>query len=1198
MSAEAVLRTRIQACWAAATALEPVAGAVGHGQLDPIRSLVAAALAARFDGIDGLSGLDRMETETALATSVARAAVVAIAAGDDGTARAWLAEAGRLTGDHEQRAEIAAAAGSLERYRVLVHGRNRFARDDVAGAHARWQALLDDDGPDDAIRDAAERELHAPRALAGNQPELFSWNGIGVGFYGTRDRRSDGSHVTTHCVSVMFVPLIPLAAYRVHQRGDGYLVVAKEPLSRFARIARVAVATTAVLAIAAILLVSYLRDPDRLARQRFDAAIAAHGEPEAVLRRLDGELGGPDLARVDTDRAQRAGAAVVRLTAGFVPQPFARAHVDQVARVVARYHALPDRARGGVARDTLVHTLTGWADGLAAPADRDAQLTVLRQAHTVAGAAHPGLASRLTALRLEVAAAKAADWPLDALAVLLDEPRGPATVNQATLVIARLVDHPSLLEDAGPDLDAWLVATSAGDGVLRERVLAQRALAVAGRIEAEAEGVTPAQLAAMQAERPWDQVVAALLASEELHSGKPEAAEARLRRFGAPGRLTRNAQLALAQIAAARDQLDVADQLVTQLLSSRLPRFLAASTALEATGRTVQARLEQRLEHDVPEALRLAHEAATDDDARQKLVDAWFAAQLDADPELAVRRATHRAYADVVPVAITGGTIKLRRAQGLTGGERDAMLADAERTFLAIRTQAAGQPEFHLGLGEIYARLGKLAESDAELGALLTRNDAGLTLEVIHVYRNIGSVARATQIATDAYGTFPSPEREGFASLLGALTSSNDDESEGWYRKADQRSPYVQTSLLEIEASRLGRQGKYEDCARTYAAAAKAFLDQAGASDDSAFNNAAVAHQSGYHCSGDPAALAEAEKALEHAYRLAGEDPIVLGNLVDTLMQRGRVRVLARRVDVQGLRLSSAEADALLDRLLDGSERDALLVELTADPGLRRGRDLVRQHEVLAPNSIGPYRIQFEWARTVRDRAAAAAVLERMRQARALETSAMQAGTAYAASDDGGDEVLAHYATALARLEAVLARPRLDPRTRATALRLRGETLAQRGVLSGTVADQAEARESLLASDALWPAQAQPLAAVVTLIDELGLQHDAARWTSLRRSHDSIPLLAKLAVERDPLAEAIRSAPAWATVRELVGRDHTRPGIDTIWLARLVDDPAVTARARAALDDELVRLPFELRALTVPGDAHAAAALADLTAGR
>jgi cellulose synthase operon protein C len=961
------------------------------------------------------------------------------------------------------------------------------------------------------------------------------------------------------------------------------------PPSRRARLRRAGMFGAAALAVAGYFVFAHYHDPSRLPRKRFDDAISAKGDPARALERLDAELEGPDLARVDTGRAQRAGAAVVRLIAGFVSRPITRERADEVARVVARYQRLPPKARGGAAQEAMLRQLDVWVDDLGAPADREARLAVLRHAWTLADRAHAEpYAERIATVRVEVAAAKATDWPLDALSVLVEEPVSSAAMAQATHIVARIVDQPSLLEDAGADLDAWRQATSNSEP-LRAKVEAQRALAIHARSEVEADGVTPEQLAAMQIARPWDQRVAAALAAEELHGGKPEAAEARLRAFGSEGMLVRDARFLLAQIAASREQLDVADAILTRLLDARLSRFQVASSALDAAEEDVRVRLNTRIERDdLPPPLRERLEDGRDEEAQQTILGEWYGQEMDAEPTVAARRKTYLEYSDIVPVALAAGTIELRRAQSMEGSERDAMLTRAERTFLAIRAAAEGDPEYHLALGEIYARLGKHDESETELKTILDRKDPDLTREVVTVYREIGSIERATTVATEAYDAFPS-HRESFAALLGVIYSDDDVEGERWFRKANQDNPYVRSSLLEIEGRKLGREGKDAECADAFAKAARIYL--AASDDATGFNNAAVAHQNRYECNGDPRSLDDAVVALERAYRLEGQDAIVINNLASSLDHRGNLRVLSRRVDTRRLRLSASEAWAVLDGLLAGADRDAVLGEMTADPDLRRARDLMRQYEVLAPNSIDGYRAQLAWARAKRDGDAAAGVLERARLAKALDTIRARQDFADQVANGDSEHALAVFALRLAQIERVLAQPHVDAHTQAVALRLRGYFLVERGVRDGVAADITDGRASMRRADELWPAAADVLVTAGALIDEIAIAHDPARWAALRRTRNGIGALSKLVADRDPLGDTIRGAPTWEEVRTTARADQKLPGSDYLRFAQLVDDPAVTARARAALDDGSLRAYYELRALEVPADDDAAAIL-------
>ncbi|MBW4652532.1 MAG: hypothetical protein KME20_05745 [Kaiparowitsia implicata GSE-PSE-MK54-09C] len=49
----------------------------------------------------------------------------------------------------------------------------------------------------------------------------FTLNGIGTIYYGNRDRAVDGSYITTEWFVVVYVPIFPIASYRVRPAGQG-----------------------------------------------------------------------------------------------------------------------------------------------------------------------------------------------------------------------------------------------------------------------------------------------------------------------------------------------------------------------------------------------------------------------------------------------------------------------------------------------------------------------------------------------------------------------------------------------------------------------------------------------------------------------------------------------------------------------------------------------------------------------------------------------------------------------------------------------------------------------------------------------------------------------------------------------------------------------------------------------------------------
>ena len=1179
----------LKATWETTRAVEPAPGA-DPAQLAAVRTAIEKLAAAQTAGLAALSGDDRTEAQGALTAVYARAAAVAYACGDEATGYQWVLEAERLCEDDDVKAELGVARRKPERYRTLVHGRNLAANRREPAARKLWTQLIAEDASDGVGR-SARRELDAPRPVE-SMPSLWRWNGIGLGFYGERDRDGE-TYVTTHCFSAVWVPLIPIAAYRVARSEGGYLVIAREQLSRFAKLARLAVPAMVAVAIAGAALYSHFTDPARLAGNRFEAAIDAADTPppDAALARLDDVLAGNDLDLVDRELAERAGAAVVRVTAGLVPAPFTAAQLDQATRVVRRYDGLPERARGGVARDTLVATLDAWIEQV--PADAGTQLALLREELAVVASWRADRAisieQRIATTRVAVAAARRDQFPLDALAILLEPPIAPAAHAAATPIVESIVDSPALLADVGPDLDAWMAAAPAGP--LVDRVRDGRAAADRARPEVEAEGVTPAKLAAMLAARPWDQRVVLALAHADASAGKLAAAADRLRAIGPPGRMIRDARIMLAELLAAQDQLAEADTLVTDLLAVRLQRFAAAASALEQAAATVQAAADDRLRSgSLPPDVIAKLEAAGDDEAAQRdIVIAWMGELFENDPNVRARRAAYEALADVVSIAVAAGSIKLRRAQALAGPERDAMLADAERTFLAIRAEAEGQPEFHLGLAEIYARLGKSDESEAEFKRVLDERDPTLSFKVANVYRGIGAVERAKAVAREVYDTATSPIREDAAVLL-SLMGEDDDEVEGWLRKADQTSPFVRTSLIELAAGRAQRQGDYAGCAAKFAEAARAHA-MASTANLSGYNNAALAHSRRYGCTGELAALHDAEVTLDKAYRAKPDDPIVVGNLAALLRANALIRVLGRRVNAGAMRLTGG--DELLAALV-GDERDAVIADLARDPTWRRSQSLYAQLEVLAPSRSDPYDRAFGWARRQRDEVAAAAVLERMKRAR-LETGSTAERRARWIAGEHDAEVLESAKAEIARLTDVLARGKLDAKTRAAALYERGTTRASAAVVSGDAAMLADGRVDLVQAMELWPALDASSVIAVVLLDEAGLAADAAAWQKQRRTLGSAAALTQLGTASGAGAAIVASAQFREAVKHTAG-NRARPGMHDIRLAALSGDAALAQRAAAARADRLVRLGVELELLEDPTDPQSLADLAILDA--
>jgi hypothetical protein len=82
-----------------------------------------------------------------------------------------------------------------------------------------------------------------PDMQPGNPPPLFTFNGIGIALYGSRDfDQATGTYVASACLVVLFIPIFILGSYRVANAqssgwfsGSSWHVLGRVPLSPLAR---------------------------------------------------------------------------------------------------------------------------------------------------------------------------------------------------------------------------------------------------------------------------------------------------------------------------------------------------------------------------------------------------------------------------------------------------------------------------------------------------------------------------------------------------------------------------------------------------------------------------------------------------------------------------------------------------------------------------------------------------------------------------------------------------------------------------------------------------------------------------------------------------------------------------------------------------------------------------------------------------
>jgi len=458
---------------------------------------------------------------------------------------------------------------------------------------------------------------------------------------------------------------------------------------------------------------------------------------------------------------------------------------------------------------------------------------------------------------------------------------------------------------------------------------------------------------------------------------------------------------------------------------------------------------------------------------------------------------------------------------------------------------------------------------------------------VAKVYRTLGNTMRAIQILEQLFPAATGSERDAVAELRGrmAVEQGHEDEAEGWLRKAG-NGVTARTSLLEIEAVRLERSGKLAECAAKFAEVAKAHLAATGSQPGAGYNNAAMAYEEGFDCSGDPEALRAAERALETALRNEPDDVIVVSNLAATLESHAALRLVQRHIDTRALKLTRREVERILGALLTGPTREGELAALRADRGIRRSSELFAQAEVLAPSNIRLLGERFSDAVRRDDLATATALVDRVRHAKGLDVEDSKA--ARERDQSGADDAkrIAGLETRLVRLESIVAHPSagLSANSRAAGWLLIADAASDLGRLKLDAALLARAREAATAAMQLWPALDCHGLLVAVLLDEAGVAADGKAWLAERRLRHPNAALAHLASRHAALADQIRGAKSWPEVADHARADTTRPGVGDLRLARLLGDAALETRTRAVLDDRMVHLGLELAVLFDPAD--------------
>lgn len=1049
-------------------------------------------------------------------------------------------------------------------------------RERVAQLTSRTAALLFTSGQPEEARGVMERAValaHEPsqRALleAGlAEPEAFRDYVHGLWLNG-RERKPQAAQVLRRVARTSHHKALQQAA-----RGGIQEAPSMEPAPRTWH--KLVLATCAGALVWAGV-VQYRASPGHLARVALGEAQAAEATlpREQALERYRSVIEQHKNGSVQAQAAQ----AVVRLSLAGLPSPCTRDSVEAVQRVVNGVESLPSESYQGEPAARLGERLEACSRelGQATPEDTHAALEVVRAALRVTS--RPAqLQTRRVELQRAVADGLVQSWPLRALALYVELP-GKESLDAARGVLDTLGEAPSLWLEAADSVEAWLKhpdqepSQSPTVTRYRERLAAARATHTrdAALLETEEE----ARLLQASQAQPDNQELAVAVASRMRNRGEVAEALERLKALGPEGRLTGEARMLRGLCHRELGQLAEADVVLSSFVSESLAPFLRAQQRYDLAERTLERQLIAQAEQENPprqleEQLR---DASSTEDA-QRILHEWLAHRMESDPALERLRQAFLRQQPVVPATLVLGTVKLERANAAEGEARRVLLSEAERLFLSIQQQAEGDPRVHLGLGQVYHRLGRVEEGDRELRGLLERKEPRLTLEVAHLYRELDRIDQARPLGEQVYATAPDDDLKYEAAALMARLATDEEEEEQWLLRGDPHSATVQNDLLSARAQRALREGRLEEADRAEARVA-AFRSLEARHNATAANNTSIALMTRYEATGDVEHLRSSVQYLETALRLVPDNALVMGNLADALQYLGAIQVLEHWVRTRPLHLDSPQAQQVLDMLLDSPLREDVLRAMAAEPALRRSQELSQQEQTLAPAKSSAWERQLRWLQQHRDTHGLETLTRRLEPLPPF-TGSTEAEDRRRRESGAMDTQLGKWAAQrVAWSEAMLkhAEQAHHAPTLAVAWSLLGEARRARRVYEPSPNTLEALGEAYRQAARLWPALGSSLA-VTRGLTQVALERGAARsevlarvWKAEGREQGATVVLhhALSGPEASQVAAVLRAQPelqeAATHVRERV---RTAPDMSDWVLARAEGD-GVLERAAAAV---------------------------------
>lgn len=913
--------------------------------------------------------------------------------------------------------DLAAELATSDVLRDIVTGEQNEIRDREAFAGIRalcQQGLVDKARrellarrkatKDPVMRKRIDEFLKSPAGLIGPlgmTPSMFTMNGVGTMLYGERNRTADGTHITTLCLVVLFIPILPIRAYVVRREGTGWRFFGRAPLSPFAAWYRRLIVLVPLLAAFYFWATDAYNSSPTVKETRWLSVASACLEKgdypgtvntlanmastldESRRARMDGMVRKATvsaLTQVQDPQHAQAFLGIVGNRAAQFHKPLG-AEVDAAAAAVLSKIA-PQPASGSACRDLIAwmgrispeiaaHSLELMVKTCDA-CDDPLFLAATAAAHSAANTVCPD--AILSRLSRHLLAHRHATWNADAILYLqaADPTQGRAVLLARCESAWKGVDAGNELlaiKSLPPRLRQLLEADGERNLELRSDVLEKLAeplslqepertwhrLGAARRLAKLYQSLNETD----PIRYPVPKVRAWAILAAELDPDNLESRLTAMRYLIADGEFDRAVALGKASqndprvallvgIALARSgKYEEAGTILRPLVERDLKPYTTALLEWEKVVKDKTDASWRSLSTGTAGNAILQRLNSLPHDKATMEAEHWVNARVHQDSYVIQLAKKWKDLGNVHEAASELAMIELFLGQGMPpGAARQERLIKAEQIFLELRKTQKDDPHQELQLGQVYFWLGKETEALEIYDRLEGVGDAKVLHQMGENYRYLSRYHAARRVLEKAFDKASGNEKFEIAMTRSTAFSSSEDRL-AWLKKADPKNRRVQMDIAQTEAENDLEAGNYDEATSALRRVAQYYADQPESAVS--LNNGAVVQNKLARATGDPKYMLEALNLMRRSHEKEPEDAIVLSNYVNDLEV-----VAASALAGTALRrelLHEMPSYTWMEYVVPLPTLDDWAVRAKAQPEMRKAAELGVKSAILSPES-------------------------------------------------------------------------------------------------------------------------------------------------------------------------------------------------------------------------------------------------------